>query len=92
MANLPESKLTKKFQSQAARLKDNLSTLNDLFQLCCDSSLSEKELLKKASPLVEKLAANNPDVAKELKEVLVSGDQEKIKAFFDQDIKRRTDL
>ncbi|MCB1072494.1 MAG: hypothetical protein H7A41_03740 [Chlamydiales bacterium] len=92
MAHLPETNLTKKFQAQAAQLEDNLFTLNELFQLCCDSSLSEDQLLKKASPLVEKLAKSNPEVAKELKEVLTSGDHSKIKAFFDKDIERRANL
>ncbi|QVL56658.1 MAG: hypothetical protein KFB93_04555 [Simkaniaceae bacterium] len=92
MAELPESNLTKKFMAQASQLEDNLFTLNELFQLCCDPSLSEADLLKKATPMVEKLAKSNPDVAKELKEVLTSGDQGKIKAFFDKDIKRRESL
>ncbi|MDJ0651625.1 MAG: hypothetical protein QNJ27_01235 [Simkaniaceae bacterium] len=92
MAKLPESNLTKKFQDQVAQLEDNLFTLNELFQMCCSSSLSEEELLKKASPLVEKLAKNNPEIAKELKEVLTSGNHGKIKAFFDKDIQRRANL
>ena len=92
MAELPESNLTKKFKDQASQLEDNLFTLNELFQLCCDSSLSEDALLKKATPMVEKLAKSNPDVAKELKEVLTSGDHSKIKAFFDKDIERRASL
>lgn len=92
MAELPESNLTKKFKKQAEDLHDNLHTLNELFKLCCDSSLSESELLKKASPMVEKLGKRNPEVAKELKEVLLSKDHKKIKAFFDKDIKRRRSL
>ena len=92
MAELPESNLTKKFKDQAAQLEDNLLALNEILQLCCDSSLSEADLLKKAAPLVEKLSKSNPDVAKELKEVLISGDQSKIKAFFDKDIQRRASL
>lgn len=92
MAELPESNLTKKFKEQAADLEDNLYTLNELFELCCDSSLSEDELLKKASPMVEKLGKKNPEVAKELKEVLLSGDHSKIQAFFDKDIQRRRSL
>lgn len=92
MAELPESNLTKKFKAQANQLENNLITLNELFQLCCDSSLSEDELLKKATPMVKKLSESNPDVAKELKEVLISGDQSKIKAFFDKDVQRRANL
>ncbi|MCP5506288.1 MAG: hypothetical protein H7A38_05335 [Chlamydiales bacterium] len=92
MAELPESNLTKKFKEQAADLQDNLHTLNELFELCCNSSLSEEELIKKAAPMVEKLGKKNPEVAKELKEVLLSGNHSKIKAFFDQDIQRRKAL
>ncbi len=92
MADLPESNLTKKFKAQANELEDNLFTLNKLFELCCDSSLSEEELLQKATPLVEELAKSNPDVAKDLKEVLTSGNQSKIKAFFKKDIERRANL
>ncbi len=92
MTDLPESNLTKKFKEKAGELEDNLSTVNELFQLCCDSSLSESELLQKATPLVEKLSKSNPEVAKELKEVLTSGDHSKIKAFFDKDIQRRASL
>lgn len=92
MAELPESNLTKKFKDQASQLEENLLTLNEILQLCSDSSLSEADLLKKAAPLVEKLSKSNPDVAKELKEVLISGDQSKIKAFFDKDIQRRASL
>ena len=92
MAELPESNLTKKFKEQAADLQGNLFMLNELFELCCDSSLSEDELLKKATPMVEKLGKKNPEVAKELKEVLLSKDHGKIKAFFDKDIQRRRSL
>jgi len=84
MADLPESNLTKKFKDQANELEANLFTLNKLFELCCDSSLSEEDLLQKATPLVEELAKS--------KEVLISGDQGKIKAFFMKDIERRANL
>ena len=92
MANLPESNLTKKLQDQAEQLGDNLLTINEIIQMCSDSSLSEDELLQKALPLVEKLGKNNPNVSQELEEVLTSGDHGKIKAFFDKDLERRANL
>lgn len=92
MANLPDSKLTKKLQSLATELNDNLSALYEILKICSDASLSEDELLKKAAPMIAQLAKSNPEAGKDLKEVLMSGDQKKIKAFFNQDIERRAHL
>ena len=92
MAELPESNLTKKFKNQASELESNILSLNEILQLCSDSSLTEDQLLQKASPIIEKLSKSNPSVGKELKEVLTSGDHSKIKAFFDKDIQRRKQL
>lgn len=92
MTELPESNLTKNLREQAEDLQNNIQTINELFEICSNSSLSEDELLKKAAPMIEKLGKNNPEVEKELKEVLLSGDSSKIKAFFDQEIQRRKSL
>jgi len=81
MVELPESNLAKECKSQVNQIENTLSIINELIQLCSDSSLPEDKLLAKAIPLVKKLGGKNPHVAEELKEVLMSGDHEKIKAF-----------
>ncbi|QVL55123.1 MAG: hypothetical protein KFB95_07340 [Simkaniaceae bacterium] len=85
MSHTPEEDLARHLKQQEGEIHGNLFMLNQLFQLCADASLSEKDLLKQAVPIVEKLSKTNPMVAKEIKEVLATGDLKKIETYFEQE-------
>lgn len=85
MSHAPEEDLSFHINNQERELHGNLFILNALFQICSDESLSEKALLKQALPLVDKLAKSNAVVAKEIKEVLSTGNRQQIKAYFEQE-------
>ena len=84
MSHAPEEDLTRHLKQQEREIHGNLFILNQLFQFCADGSLSEKDLLKQATPIIEKLSDTNPLVATEIKEVLTTGDMKKIEAYFEQ--------
>ena len=92
MVHLPESKFSKNLKAQTEQLNENLSTLSEIIKLSSDPSLTEAELLKQAAPMIEQLAKDHPNVAKDIKEVLVSGSSTQIKAFFDQEVQKRHHL
>jgi hypothetical protein len=85
MSHTPEEDLARHLKQQEGEIHGNLFMLNQLFQICADASLSEKDLLKQACPIVEKLSETNPLVATEIKEVLATGDMKKIEAYFEQE-------
>ena len=85
MSHSPEEDLARHLKQQEGEIHGNLFMLNQLFQLCADTSVSEKDLLKQAIPIVEKLSETNPMVAKEIKEILATGDMKKIEAYFEQE-------
>ena len=85
MSHTPEEDLARHLKQQEGEIHGNLFMLNQLFQLCSDASLSEKDLLKQAFPILEKLSETNPLVATEIKEVLAIGDMKKIEAYFEQE-------
>lgn len=89
MSAQPNKNLVNHYQQTESELADNLYMLNELFKLFGDKSLSDEELIHKALPLIEKLGHNNPHAAKEIREVLESNDQSKIKAYFE---KEKSDL
>ena len=60
MSHTPEEDLARHLKQQEGEIHGNLFMLNQLFQLCADASLSEKDLLKQAVPIVEKLSKTNP--------------------------------
>ena len=89
MVLLPESNFSKKLKEQAEQLNNNLSTLDEILKLCSNPSIGEDELLKQAGPMIQKLAKDHPHVAKDIQEVLISGEPTQVKAFFDKEIQRR---
>ncbi|MCB1115776.1 MAG: hypothetical protein KDK71_04830 [Chlamydiia bacterium] len=92
MSEQNESNLEKKLREQHESITNDLSLVQEIVDLCSNSSLSEDELLKKAMPIIEKIGNKHPEVEKELKEVLLSGDHTKLKAYFDKDVQRRANL
>ena len=56
MSHTPEEDLARHLKQQEGEIHGNLFMLNQLFQLCADTSLSERHLLKQAVPIVEKLS------------------------------------
>ena len=91
MSHIPEDDLAHELQKQERELHSNLLIINEIFDLCCDESLSKKELLKKTKPCIDKLSKTNPLVAKEIWEVLESGDREQIFAYFEEEKSTLTD-
>ncbi|MCB1110362.1 MAG: hypothetical protein KDK64_05225 [Chlamydiia bacterium] len=85
MSHTPENDLARHLKNQEQNIHGNLFMLNQLFQIYCDDSLDEKKRLKQAIPLVDKLAESNPIVAKEIKDVLATGDPKKIEAYFKEE-------
>ncbi|MCB1084759.1 MAG: hypothetical protein KDK60_01505 [Chlamydiia bacterium] len=82
MSHIPEKDLSHHLHNQEEEVHNNLFIINKLYKLCNNNSLSEVELVEKARPLIESLGKTNPIVAKELYEVLKSGDLEKINGYF----------
>lgn len=85
MSHSPEEDLSRHLNQHEHELHGNLFMMNQLFQLYSDSSKEEKSRLKEAMPIVDKLAESNPIVAKEIKEVLATGDIKKIEAYFQEE-------
>ena len=85
MDHTPKESLSGHLKQQEGKVQGNLFMLNQLFQLCSDKSLSEKDLQKQAVPIVEKLSKTHPIVATEIQEVLATGDIKKIEMYFEQE-------
>ena len=81
----PEEDLSKQLQEQEREIHNNLAMLNELYTLCCSATLTIQELRQKAKPILNKLQKSNPIVANEIRELLGSGDQMKVQAYFEQE-------
>ncbi len=91
MSHIPEDDLARELQKQEREVHSNLLIINEIFDLCCDEALSEKDLLEKAKPCIDKLSKTNPIVAEEIGEVLKTGDREKILTYFEEEKSTLTD-
>jgi uncharacterized membrane protein YgaE (UPF0421/DUF939 family) len=81
----PEEDLTQQLSKQEREIHSNLSMLNELYHLCCSATLTIEELRQKAMPILNKLQKSNPLVANEIRELLGSGDQMKVQAYFEKE-------
>ena len=81
----PEEDLNEQLQKQEREIHRNLALINELFDLCCSAALTAEEILKKAEPILTKLHQSNPIVASEIREIMGSGDQLKMQAYFEEE-------
>jgi len=81
----PEEDLSKQLSKQEREIHSNLSMLNELYNLCCSATLTIEELRQKAMPILNKLQKSNPLVTNEIRDLLGSGDQIKVQAYFEQE-------
>ena len=82
LSQSPEEDLSHQFQQQEYALHGNLFMLNQLFKICSHTSLSVDDVMKQASHILQEFSKTNPAVAKELHEVLETGDKSKINEYF----------
>jgi len=86
----PEEDLSHQLRKQEQEIHSNLFLINKLFTLCCDAALTAEAMREKAEPLLEKLQKSNPIVAKEIREIIGSGDQMKVQAYFEEEMDQLT--
>lgn len=82
---IPEEDLSHELRKQEQEIHGNLFILNELFNLCCDATLSIEQIREKSEPIIAKLEKSNPIVAKEIREVLAAGDQVKAQTYFEHE-------
>ncbi len=81
----PEEELNQEVHRQERQLHSNLALLNQLFWLCADEALGEKQWQQRSQLILEQIMQTNPMVAKELHQLIDKGDRKEILVYFERE-------
>ena len=81
----PEKELINDFKKEEKAIHNNLITLNELFLICSDESLSMDQIVSQCAPLLEKFKKLNPLAAEELEALIASKERKNILNFFEEE-------